>query len=477
VDTAARDYDAHFIGGAWTPPAVPAPPTEVLGAADGSVVGRVPAGSPADIDAAVAAARAAFGGWAATPAAERAAALRGLREVVKTRSEEFATTIALEVGTPLKMAQRMQLGLPITVLKTYADMAESYEWERELGNSLLVREPVGVVGAITPWNYPLHQIVAKVAAALAAGCTIVVKPADVAPLTAFMFAEAVAEVGLPPGVVNIVAGDGPNVGEALAGHKGIDMLSFTGSAAVGARVAALAGANIAKVSLELGGKSANVILADADLERAVTSGVNYAYLNSGQTCSAWTRMLIPRQLQDEALALAEKAVARLTLGHPLDEATRLGPLASAAQQERVRGYIEAGIAEGARLVIGGAEPPEGLEAGYYVRPTVFADVRRDMRIAQEEIFGPVLAVLPYDSEAEAVEIANDSEYGLHGGVWSGDPDHALAVAKQLRTGQVDVNGGAWNPLAPFGGYKKSGLGRELGEAGLEEYLEIKAIQR
>ena len=475
--TDVREYGELFIGGAWTPPAVPAGPTEVLGAADGAVIGRVPAASPADVDVAVAAARAAFAGWAATPPTERAAYLAALREVVKARTDAFAETISLEVGTPLTMSRRVQVGTPLAVLGSYAAMGSAYEWEREVGNSLLVREPVGVVGAITPWNYPLHQIVAKVAAALTAGCTIVVKPADVAPLTAFLLAEALLEIGLPPGVVNIVSGDGPNVGEALARHPGIDMLSFTGSAAVGARVAALAGANIARVGLELGGKSANVILADADLDRAVTANVNYAYLNSGQTCSAWTRMLIPRQLQDEALAAAEKAVGRLTLGHPLAEGTRLGPLASAAQQARVRGYIEAGEAEGARLVLGGADAPEGLEAGYYVRPTVFADVRRDMRIAQEEIFGPVLAVLPYDSEDEAVDIANDSEYGLHGGVWSADPDHALAVARRLRTGQVDVNGGAWNPLAPFGGYKKSGLGRELGEAGLEEYLEIKAIQR
>jgi aldehyde dehydrogenase (NAD+) len=472
-----REFDSLYIDGTWTPPAVAAEPTQVLGAADGAVIGHVPNASPADIDAAVAAARRAFPAWAATAAADRAAVLTALREAVKARADILAETISLEVGTPLKMSQRMQLGLPITVLGTYAAMAAAYEFETELGNSLLVREPVGVVGAITPWNYPLHQIVAKVAAALAAGCTIVVKPADVAPLTAFMFAECLDEIGLPPGVVNIVSGDGPNVGEALAGHRDIDMVSFTGSAAVGARVAALAGANIARVGLELGGKSANLILPDADLDRAVTAGVSYAYLNSGQTCSAWTRMLIPRQLQDEALAVAEKAVARLTLGHPLAETTRLGPLASEAQQARVRGYIEAGTAEGARLAIGGADAPEGLEAGYYVRPTVFADVTRGMRIAQEEIFGPVLAVLPYDDEDEAVDIANDSEYGLHGGVWSADPDHALAVAKRLRTGQVDVNGGAWNPLAPFGGYKKSGLGRELGEAGLEEYLEIKAIQR
>jgi acyl-CoA reductase-like NAD-dependent aldehyde dehydrogenase len=470
-------YEALYIDGKWTAPAVGGGTTEVLGAADGAVIGRVPSATPADIDAAVAAARAAFPGWAATPPAARAAMLEALLGALKSRAEVIAETISLEVGTPLKMSQRVQLGVPLAVLGSYAKLAATYEWEREVGNSLITREPVGVVGAITPWNYPLHQVVAKVSAALAAGCTIVVKPADVAPLTAFLLAEALDEIGLPPGVVNIVSGDGPNVGEALAGHPGIDMLSFTGSAAVGARVAGLAGANIAKVSLELGGKSANVVLADADLDKAVGSGVNYAFLNSGQTCSAWTRLLIPRQLQDEALAIISKSVARLTVGHPLAETTRLGPLASAAQRDRVRDYIEVGIAEGARLVLGGPEAPDGLDEGYYVRPTVFADVTPGMRIAQEEIFGPVLSVLPYDDEDEAVGIANDSEYGLHGGVWSADADRALAVARRLRTGQVDVNGGAWNPLAPFGGYKKSGLGRELGEAGLEEYLEIKAIQR
>jgi aldehyde dehydrogenase (NAD+) len=469
-------YDALYIDGKWTA-AEGGGQTEVLGAADGAVIGGVPTGTAADVDAAVAAARAAFPAWAATPPAQRAAALGALRQGLKARFDALAESIALEVGTPLKMSQRVQLGAPMAVLGSYVEMTPGYAFDREVGNSILTREPVGVVGAITPWNYPLHQVVAKVGAALAAGCTIVLKPAEVAPLTAFMLAEAAAEAGIPAGVLNIVSGPGRTVGEAIAGHPGIDMLSFTGSAGVGARVAALAAANITKVGLELGGKSANVILADADLEKAVTAGVNNAFLNSGQTCSAWTRMLIPRRLQDEALVLVEKAVARLTLGHPLADGVRLGPLASAKQQETVRSYIGIGIAEGARLVLGGAEAPDGLTEGYYVAPTVFADVRRDMRIAQEEIFGPVLSVLPYDDEDEAVDIANDSEYGLHGGVWSADADRALAVARRMRTGQVDVNGGAWNPLAPFGGYKKSGLGRELGEAGLEEYLEIKAIQR
>jgi acyl-CoA reductase-like NAD-dependent aldehyde dehydrogenase len=334
-----------------------------------------------------------------------------------------------------------------------------------------------VVGAITPWNYPLNQVVAKVGPALAAGCTIVLKPSDEAPSPVFVFAECCAAAGIPAGVFNLVSG-GDDVGKALAAHTGVDVVSFTGSTAAGAHVAQAAGKNINRVALELGGKSANVILDDADLEKAVTAGVNNAMLNSGQTCAAWTRMLVPAQLHDEAVAIAEKAIAKLTLGHPLEDTTRLGPLASAEQQSRVRNYIEIGVAEGARLVAGGSDVPEDLPAGgYYVRPTVFADVKPTMRIAREEIFGPVLSIMPYTDEEEAVAIANDTDYGLHGAVWSQDGERAMKVARRLRTGQVDVNGGAWNPLAPFGGYKKSGLGREYGEAALDEYLEIKSIQR
>ncbi len=475
-------YEALYIDGRWAEPSygpdsVPDRYTEVVSAADGSVLGRVPRGGLADVNAAVAAARRAFATWSVTPPAERAKALSALRGALAARADEIATMIALEVGTPLKIAQRVQVGAPLAVLDTYSELATSYAYERVVRNSLVTREPIGVVGAITPWNYPLHQVVAKVAAALAAGCTVVLKPADVAPLSVFALAEAAEEAGMPAGVFNVVSGAGRVVGEAIASHPDVDMVSFTGSTRAGARVAELAATGIKKVALELGGKSANVILDDADLERAVTTGVNNAFLNSGQTCSAWTRMLVPRHLQEDALAIAVQAVERLTVGHPLVPGTKLGPLASARQRDIVREYIAIGIAEGARLVVGGTEAPAGLDAGYYVRPTVFADVRSDMRIAQEEIFGPVLAVLPYEGEDEAVRIANDSEYGLHGAVWSADPDRALAVARRLYTGQVDINGAAWNPLAPFGGYKKSGLGRELGEYGLEEFLEVKAIQR
>ncbi|MGQ0844059.1 MAG: aldehyde dehydrogenase family protein [Sporichthyaceae bacterium] len=472
-----REYTQLFLDGEWRSPAVAAPLTEVLGAADGAVVARVPAGSAADVDLAVAAARRAFDSWSATSPADRAAMLEALTAQVKARADELAELLALEVGMPRKLANRVQVGGPLAILDYYAKLAASYEFTTEVGNSLVVREPAGVVGAILPWNYPLYLLVAKVAPALAAGCTVVLKPADVAPGASFVFAECCVAAGLPAGVFNLVSG-GDGVGAALAAHPGVDVVSFTGSTAVGASVAQAAGANIARVALELGGKSANIILDDADLEKAVAAGVNNAFLNSGQTCSAWTRMLVPAALQDEACALAEKAVARLTVGHPLEETSRLGPLASAEQRDRVASYIELGIAEGARLVTGGPGVPDGVDAGgYYVRPTVFADVTPDMRIAREEIFGPVLSIMPYADEDEAVRIANDSEYGLHGAVFSADADRALAVARRLRTGQVDVNGGAWNPMAPFGGYKKSGLGREMGESGLEEFLETKAIQR
>jgi acyl-CoA reductase-like NAD-dependent aldehyde dehydrogenase len=472
-----REYSELYIDGKWQAPAVSTPLTDVYGAADGAVVSRVPNGSAADVDRAVAAARQAFESWSLTTGAERGAVLGKLAEALEARADALAELLAEEVGMPRKMARKVQVGGPLMILKSYAKLAAEYEFTSEVGNSLVVREPAGVVGAILPWNYPLYLLICKVAPALAAGCTVVLKPADVAPGAAFVFAEACAEIGLPAGVFNLVSG-GDEAGEAVSKHPGIDVISFTGSTAVGALVAAAASANIARVALELGGKSANIILDDADLEKAVTAGVNNAFLNSGQTCSAWTRMLVPAALQDEACALAEKAVARLTVGHPLDDGSRLGPLASAEQRDRVASYIELGISEGARLVCGGPGLPDGADPnGYYVKPTVFADVTPQMRIAREEIFGPVLSIMPYTDEDDAVRIANDTEYGLHGGVFSGDPDRALRVARRLRTGQVDVNGGAWNPLAPFGGYKKSGLGRELGEFGFEEFLEIKSIQR
>jgi acyl-CoA reductase-like NAD-dependent aldehyde dehydrogenase len=334
-----------------------------------------------------------------------------------------------------------------------------------------------VVGAITPWNYPLHQIAAKVAPALAVGCTVVLKPSEVAPLNAFILAEILDEVGLPAGVFNLVTGVGPVVGEAIASHPLVDMVSFTGSTRAGKRVMQLAAESVKRVALELGGKSPNVILEDADLDAAIPAGVAAAYMNSGQTCSALTRMIVPRSRLAEVEALAVKTAETYTTGDPFDASTRLGPLVSATQRERVRGYIHKGVDEGAKLLTGGPESPDGLDTGFFVRPTVFSDVTTDMTIAQEEIFGPVLSIMPYDTEEEAIRIANDTVYGLAGGVWAGDKAHAESVARQVRAGQVEVNGGGFNAAAPFGGYKQSGIGRELGRFGLEEFLEVKSLQR
>ncbi|HLF41538.1 MAG TPA: aldehyde dehydrogenase family protein [Acidimicrobiia bacterium] len=464
-----------YIDGAWVASSGSGT-IDVYGAATEEVVGRIPDGAPADVDRAVAAARAAFPGWSATSVEERAKQLQHLQEGLIGRTPELAELIATEVGMPIRLAGAIQVGLPTMVMGTYAQMLADFPFEEQVGHSLVVREPVGVVGCITPWNYPLHQIVAKIAPALAAGCTVVLKPSEVAPLNAFVLAEIVDEAGLPAGVFNLVSGTGPVVGEAIASHPDVDMVSFTGSTRAGRRVSELAAATVKRVALELGGKSANVILDDADLERAVSAGVTNCYLNSGQTCTAWTRMLVPRDRLAEAEEIARQRAENYRLGDPLEETTNLGPLISEAQRARVRGYIEKGLSEGAKLVTGGAEAPDGLERGYFVRPTVFSEVRPDMTIAQEEIFGPVLSIMPYDTEEEALAIANGTIYGLAGGVWSADRDRAQKVARQMRTGQVDINGAGFNPLAPFGGYKQSGVGRELGRFGLEEYLETKSLQ-
>jgi acyl-CoA reductase-like NAD-dependent aldehyde dehydrogenase len=467
--------DKLYIGGEWVEPAG-SQTLDVVNAATEEVMARIPESDPADVDRAVAAARAAFEAWAETPATERGELLRLVGEGLAGRQEEIATTVSQELGMPIVQARMIQAGLPTMTFNSMPQMLAEITLEEQVGNSLIVREPVGVVGAITPWNYPLHQMAAKVAPALAAGCTVVLKPSEVVPLTAFILAEIIDEVGLPAGVFNLVTGTGPVVGEAIAAHPDVDMISFTGSTRAGRRVSELAAPTVKRVALELGGKSANVILDDADLEPAVVNGVSKCFLNSGQTCSALTRMLVPRERLEEAEKIAATVAESYNVGDPLDETSQLGPLVSDVQRERVRGYIRKGKEEGARLVTGGDEPPEGLDQGYFVRPTVFSGVRNDMTIAQEEIFGPVLSIIPYDSEEEAVEIANDSPYGLAGGVWSSDEERAKRVARRIRTGQVEVNGGVFNALAPFGGYKQSGHGRELGKFGLEEFLEVKAIQ-
>ncbi|MFD7279389.1 aldehyde dehydrogenase family protein [Streptomyces sp. NPDC059862] len=460
-----KAQQALYIDGVWCP-AEGQDTIDVVNPVDEQVIGQVPAGNAEDVDHAVRAARAALPAWAATPPAERAARLGALRDVLVARKDEIAGTITAELGSPLAFSQAVHMGTPIAVAGSYAELAATYAFEERVGNSTVYHEPIGVVGAITPWNYPLHQIVAKVAPALAAGCTVVLKPAEDTPLTAQAFADAVHEAGVPAGVLNLVTGLGPVAGQALAGHPDVDLVSFTGSTAVGSRIAATAGATVKKVALELGGKSANVILPSADLARAVNVGVANVMSNSGQTCSAWTRMLVHTAQYDAAVELAAAAAAKY--------GDRIGPVVNARQRDRVRGYIEKGLAEGARLVAGGVEPPR--ERGYFISPTVLADVTPEMTVAQEEIFGPVLSILRYENEEDALRIANGTVYGLAGAVWAGDEAEAVAFARRMETGQVDINGGRFNPLAPFGGYKQSGVGRELGVYGLAEYLQTKSLQ-
>jgi acyl-CoA reductase-like NAD-dependent aldehyde dehydrogenase len=467
--------DRLYIGGDWVEPAR-TDTIEVIDPTSEQVIGAVPSATAEDAVGAIAAARRAFGDWAQTPARERVKYLTAVAEALGARMAEIGELITCEVGTPINVSMMIQVGLPVTTFASMAELVEQFSFEETIGHSVVVQEPVGVVAAITPWNYPLHQVAAKVAPALACGCTVVLKPSELAPLSAFVLAEIMEEVGLPAGVFNLVSGTGPEVGEVLAAHREVDLVSFTGSVRTGRRIGELAAATVKRVTLELGGKSATVVLADAELDRAVSAGVAMCLLNSGQTCVALSRMLVPRPFLAQAEMIAARTVASYTLGNPLEATTSLGPLVSAAQLERVRGYIGQGIDEGAKLVIGGADPPEGLAKGFFIRPTVFSEVTRDMAIAREEIFGPVLCIIPYDTEDEAVEIANDSIYGLSGAVWSADAQHAVAVARRIRAGQLDLNGAMFNPLAPFGGFKQSGHGREFGKFGLAEYLETKSIQ-
>ncbi len=470
-----RAYTQQYINGEWAD-AESSETLDVVNPSTEEVIARVPQGTADEANRAVAAAKAAFDSWSQTPLAERTGWLRKIHAKMAERQEEIATVISQEVGMPLGLCRIVQAAGPVKEIEGFADIADNFTYEEKIGNSLVVKEPIGVVVCITPWNFPLNQIVAKFAPALAAGCTVILKPTEVAPTTAMILTEVIHEVGLPKGVFNLVNGTGPVVGEALAAHPDVDMVSFTGSTRAGRRVSELAAQTIKRVSLELGGKSPSIILDDADFAKAVKAGISFAYFNSGQTCSAHTRMLVPKERQAEAVAIAKAKAESFKVGDPFDETTRLGPMVSSVQQERVRSYIKKGQEEGATLVTGGAEQPEGNEKGYFIKPTVFADVRNDMTIAQEEIFGPVLSIIPFEDEDDAIRIANDTVYGLAGAVWSQDEERAKRVARRMRAGQIDINGGPYNIEAPFGGYKQSGNGREHGKYGLEEFLQLKAMQ-
>ncbi len=467
-----------YVDGAWVPSTgtgtlpVTNPYTE-------QVLGSVPEGTAEDVDRAARAAARALPGWAATPLGDRVKACSAIAEGLKARAQEIALAASTEMGAPWQIAVMVQAGLPVIDFASMEDVVDEVEWERRSGNSLLVRQPVGVVGAITPWNYPLHQISAKVAPALVAGCTVVLKPSELVPGVAYLLAEVVDEVGLPPGVFNLVTGTGPVVGEAIVSHPDVDMVSFTGSTRAGRRVAELAAAAPKRTSLELGGKSASVLLDDLsgeELGTAVAGSLSGCLINSGQTCSATTRLLVPRARLAEVQAMLEVFVRYAPVGDPLDPATQQGPLVSKVQQERVRGYIRSAVEEGATLVAGGPEQPESAPTGFFVQPTVLV-AEAGSTIEQEEVFGPVLTVVPYDGgDEQALAVANGTPYGLSGAVWASDRDRAVAFAKRMRTGQVGVNGGVFNPTAPFGGFGQSGYGRELGSLGIEEFTTVTSLQ-
>ncbi|MDP5182022.1 aldehyde dehydrogenase family protein [Blastococcus sp. BMG 814] len=470
----SREFDGALIGGRWRRVQGR---TRVENPADGSTAGWCGSGTPADVSAAVDAARRASSTWARTSPQERADCLDALIDALRARRDELVDVTVAEVGAPVSVARESHVDLALDVFASAARHARAFEFEAQLGPSLLIRKPAGVVAAITPWNYPLYQLAAKVGPALAAGCTVVLKPAELAPLSAHQFAQAVLDAGLPEGVVNLVPGSGSVVGAALAGHPGVDLVSFTGSTAVGRQVAAAAAANLARVSLELGGKSASIVCPGADLGSAVRATVDSAMLNSGQTCSAWTRLLVPRDDLQSALAIAAEHGTSLVVGDPRAEDTDLGPLISAAQRDSVRAVIDSARRRGARVVTGGTQSPRGLDEGHYLPPTVLADLPVSDPASQEEIFGPVLVVHGYDTVDQAVRIANGTAYGLSGAVFAADEQTAMDVARQLETGQVDVNGAPFNVDAPFGGWKASGIGRELGPVGLEEYTQLTSIQR
>jgi aldehyde dehydrogenase (NAD+) len=464
-----------YIGGQWVLPSGTGS-IEVTNPATATSLGAVPEGQPADVTAAVSAAAAAFPGWSAAPVPERADMLRALAAGMRERAEELSWLITAEVGSPIGFSRTQQVNLPVEVTEAMAAVLPQIQWTESIGAGLVRREPVGVVGAITPWNYPLHQAVAKVSAALGAGCTVVLKPSELAPLSAFVLAEIMADIGLPAGAFNLVTGYGPVVGEAIAGHPGVDMVSLTGSGQAGQRVMERAAPTAKRVALELGGKSATVILDDANIDAVIPPAVMHAFRNAGQNCSALSRLIVPRHRLDEVEAIAARVAAEAVVGDPGDPATQVGPIVSAAHRDRVLGLIRSAIGSGLRTIAGGSDPPGGLGDGYFVRPTVFSPVPPDAPIAQHEVFGPVLCVMEHSGDDDAVRIANATRYGLSGAVWAADQDRAMAVAHRLRTGRVVVNGGAFNVLAPFGGYKQSGIGSELGRYGVEEFLLRKVLQ-
>ncbi|MGN6325768.1 aldehyde dehydrogenase family protein [Pseudolysinimonas sp.] len=465
----------HWIDGEWVA-STGSEMRDLINPTTEEVLGAIPMGTAQDVDLAVRAAARAFETWSVTTPAERAALIARFAEGMERRGPELAEVITAEVGAPVSISLPHQVGFPLNVLKSHVPILESFEFTDRIANSLILKEPVGVVGAISPWNFPIQLVMAKLAPALAAGCTVVLKPSEYTPLTAFILAEILEEAGLPAGVFNIVTGDGPTVGEAISRHPLVNMVSMTGSTRAGRQVFAAASETIKRMHLELGGKSASVILDGADFEKAVRITIDQAFFNSGQACLAWSRMLVPAHRQDEAADIAKDQAESYVVGDPTDAATNLGPQQNLACYDRVQDYISAAQASNAQLVTGGLGHPEGLDRGYFVKPTVFRDVRPDDRIAQEEVFGPVMAMLPYRDEDDAAAIANNSSFGLHGAVWAEDDATAVEFAKRVRTGRMDINGAPLNLVSPFGGYKQSGFGRELGVYGFEAYLEVKSLQ-
>ncbi len=463
-----------YIKGAWVDPVTPRT-LDVINPATEEPFTKISIGSAADVDRAVAAAKAAFQKFSRTSQAERVALLRRIIECYRARMEDIAQAVSTEMGAPIAMARDSQAAAGLAHLESTLKALERFEFEEQRGGTRVMREGIGVVGLITPWNWPLNQIASKVAPAIAAGCTMLLKPSEVAPITGIIFSEVMHEAGVPAGVYNMVNGDGASVGQVMSGHPGLDMISFTGSTRAGILIAKNAADTVKRVTQELGGKSPNIILADADLAWSVKKGVQGCFNNSGQSCNAPTRMLVPRALQAEALLIAKQTAEAHKVGDPKTDGTILGPVVSEVQFNKIQQLIEAGIREGATLVTGGTGRPEGLNRGYYVRPTIFGDVQPGMTIAREEIFGPVLSIMPYDSEDQAIEIANDTVYGLSANVESKDIAHARAVARRIRAGQVKINYPAWDTFAPFGGYKQSGNGREYADWGIHDFLEVKAL--